>query len=655
MSQSPFAAWSPHLVLGITGHRPTNPTFKANEASVAASLNEVLNTIDQICREASNKTSKDTASPIRLHSLLAQGIDQIAAQAALEKQWKLVAPLPFGSGLNLAINSAASTRQDVEALCNGRAASDAEVERRADQIRNLCRSADTFAIADQDEEISDLLSRSFDNPEEDQIKGRLRALISDSAALAGRVMIERCDLLVAVWDRQQAGLEGGTGHTIATALSNGIPVLLIDISAGNAWSVLTLPEELGHHSTQDSSDDDLARLRMIVEAAVTPSDDGLKALERERWRPKSFFGSAVYRWTETLFGGRTVRSGTLKSAYEDPNSIAAGSANNLVEAANDLLGSKAPTVAAIRENLLPTFAWYDGISSRLSDAYRSGMVINFALSAFAIIAGIAYLPFDLAKQKWIFASVELGLLFTILMITFVGSRMAWHRRWFQTRRVAEYLRHSAALVIMGVSRPAGRWPTGEVSDWPERFSRDLLRSAGLPNVEVDRAYIRKVLTEIVLPHTRQQRIYHEAKAKQLKRAHSRIDLSADLCFLTAFVSVSIYLAIELGAVMGWLPVDLPYLVAKPFTFLGVALPTLGANLAGIRYFSDFERFSSISNVTAGKLTKIETRIGLLLSGDTNQLTYRAASEVVQLVDETVIEEIASWQSIFGAKHLSLPA
>lgn len=655
MSEKIFASWKPHLALGITGHRPGNPIFSANETSITEALVAVLGTIDTICREASGNETTHGADTVRFHSLLAPGTDQIAAQAAIDKNWQLVSPLPFGLGLNLAINADASTSVDVDALRNGRAASNKTVEKKAERIRSFYAKADTFAIADQDEEIASLLAHSLDDPADTHSKDRLHALISDNVALAGQIMIERSDLLIAVWDRKHSSLEGGTGHTIATALSLGIPVLLIDISAQNTWSILTLPEELGHQASADTSPKDLTKLRTIVEQAVTPSADGRKALEREKWRPKSFFGSGIYRLTETVFGGRTVSSGTLSSEYEQPEQIAQGSAADLVKTASDLLGSKAAKTQTIRESLLPTFAWFDGVSSRLSDAYRSGMVINFALSAFAIIAGIAYLPFDLASHKWIFASVELGLLFAILLITFVGSRRGWHRRWFQTRRVAEYLRHSPALYITGVSRPAGRWPSEEITDWPEKYSRDALRAAGLPNVEVDRAYLRKALAQVVLPHLRGQRLYHEAKSKQLKRAHDRIDGSADACFLAAFISVSIYLAIELGAALGWLPTDLPYQVAKTFTFLGVALPTLGANLAGMRYFGDFERFSSISNVTAKKLANIENRVALLLSGDGERLTYRAASDVVRLVDETVIEEIASWQSVFGAKHLSLPA
>jgi hypothetical protein len=91
------------------------------------------------------------------------------------------------------------------------------------------------------------------------------------------------------------------------------------------------------------------------------------------------------------------------------------------------------------------------------------------------------------------------------------------------------------------------------------------------------------------------------------------------------------------------------------TFFGVAFPTLGANLAGIRYFGDFERFGAISRVAAEKLREIEARLTLLLAGDESALTYAAAADLIHALDEAVVDEIESWQSVFGAKHLALPA
>ncbi|MHA7820027.1 MAG: hypothetical protein ACX930_10310 [Erythrobacter sp.] len=647
-SVSPPVIWRPHLSLGITGHRPDHPTFAENEREVRNSLLRVFETIETIRQETSGGSPGD----VRLHGLLARGVDQLAAEYALAHDWQLVAPLPFGRDLNIAINAGAETRADVEALCDGREAADPVVEQRAAETRSFISRAKVFEIADRDEEIKGLLLASIERPEDKTVARRLQALASDNVGLAGRIMIERCDLLVTVWDGKWSDAEGGTGHTVFTALENGTPVLVIHLDNPQTWTILTRPEELAHRADAKPGTPDHDRLRDLVGVALAPPDP---EIGKEQWRPKSPFGFGFYRRIETLFGGRNTRSGTVQSTYESPEHIAQGTAAKLLETTANVLGTGDPVYAKLRRELLPAFASADGISSRLSDAYRSGMTLNFALSAFAIIVGIAYLPFGLGKYKWIFATIELGALIAILMVTFAGHRRAWHRRWFETRRVAEYLRFAPPITVLGIARPNGRWPRGESRDWPERFSRDCLRDVGLPEARVDRDYLRQVLEGIVLPHVEGQRLYHEAKSGQLARVHHRIDRSAELCFVAAVLSVSVYLLIEFGAFAGVLAPDLPYSVAKLFTFLGVTFPTLGATLAGIRYFGDFERFSAISKVTATKLADIEKRIRLLLSGDPARLNYRAASKVVKGVDEIVISEIESWQSVFGAKHLGLPA
>lgn len=649
MDPKALAPWTPHLALAITGHRPDNASLEANEAEVRDVLSDLFDRFDRLRREGA-----DFARTVRLHCLLAGGIDQIAAHLALEREWSLVAPLPFGDELNLAINAEAKTAADVQALAKGERPGDAEVEARAAAIRDLMDRAHVFEIADRDDEISSVLEQTLDDPADKGAAHRFAALASDNVALAGRVMIERCDLLIAVWDGKMTDLPGGTGHTVLHALEQGTPVLVIDPATPRGWSILVRPEELGHRGA-DHGDPDGDRLDAHVRSALGLDGESMDALDREKWRRKPGFAFGFYRKIEALFGGRSVKSGTTKAAYESPEAIADGSASAVLDATRGLLGEDQHLHRRLRDSLLPMFAWADGVSSRLSDAYRSGMSVNFILSALAIIAGIAYLPFDLAKYKWIFASTELVLLVLILAITYAGSRRAWHRRWFETRRVAEYLRFAPGILMMGVSRPIARWPRGETAQWPERFVRDALRDAGLPEARVDRDYLRGVLSDVVLPHVQGQRQYHAAKAEQLHRVHHRIDKTAEWGFLAAVFSVSVYLLLELGALTGVLPRDWPYATAKVFTFLGVAFPTIGANLAGIRYFGDFERFSSISRVTASKLGDVEERIKLLLDGNEQRLTYHVASDLVRAIDDIVVEEIESWQAVYGAKHLALPA
>ncbi|MFY8048061.1 MAG: hypothetical protein ACOVNS_04515, partial [Erythrobacter sp.] len=271
---------------------------------------------------------------------------------------------------------------------------------------------------------------------------------------------------------------------------------------------------------------------------------------------------------------------------------------------------------------------------------------------------ILFLPARLLDFKWIFAAVELLLLVGIVAMTAAGSRRGWHRRWFELRRVAEYLRHAPGLLLLGVSRPTGRWPRkggGAGGEWPEHFARHALRSVGLPRVRVTRDYLRAGLAGVALPHVSAQRAYHEGKAHRLETVHHRLDRVAETCFALAVVSVSTYLVLKLGAIAGLVPKSLPDEISPALTFFGVAFPTLGANLSGIRYFGDFERFGAISRVAAEKLGEIEARITLLLSGAENAITYAAAADLIHALDEAVVDEIESWQSVFGAKHLSLPA
>ena len=106
----------PRLSLGITGHRLANPVMAANQVGVEAALAAIFARIEAI---AAGDATDGAAAPVRLHSLLIDGVDQIAAEAALARNWQLVAPLPFGHRLDCAINALPETVKDAEALLAG--------------------------------------------------------------------------------------------------------------------------------------------------------------------------------------------------------------------------------------------------------------------------------------------------------------------------------------------------------------------------------------------------------------------------------------------------------------------------------------------------------------------------------------------------------
>jgi len=643
-------SWLPHLALGVTGHRATNPAYSAHAAAIAAALEALFARIDAICAALPG-----TRGPVRLHSLLVDGTDQLAGERALSRGWDLAVPLPFGAALNCAINAYPDTLADMEALLAGRPAANPVVEAKAAAIRAITDGADLFELADRDAEIEALWRAHLADPEDRAAARAFETQVSDNVAFAGKVMIERVDLVIAVWDGKVANLPGGTGHTVVTALAMGAPVLLIDPARPEGWRILGRPEELGQR-VDPAAPADVTRLEAIIRAAVNVEGWSPELLARERWRPHSSRIFGLYRRIERVFGGGGSWFGSLRLAYEAPDAIAEGSGAAMIAAARGMPGGDPRIARQLAEEVMPMFAWADGVANRLADAYRSGMIVNFVLATLAVVVGLAYLPLGMSASKWGFAAVELALLGGILAMTAAGSRLGWHRRWFATRRVAEYLRHAPALLLLGVVRPTGRWPrSGGTTHWPEHFSRHALRDVGLPRAALTRDYLRAGLEHAVLPHVVGQRAYHMGKARKLERVHHRLDKAAEACFALAVCAVLGYLVLKGAGGLGLVDKHLASDLSPLFTFLGVAFPTLGANLSGIRYFGDFERFAAISHVAAEKLRAIEERIGLLLSGAPEALTYAAAADLIHALDEAVVEEIASWQSVFGAKHLALPA
>ena len=74
-----------------------------------------------------------------------------------------------------------------------------------------------------------------------------RATRDEAYAAAGRYVLDHCDVLIAVWDGQEAQGRGGTGETVAQARQRGLP--LVWVHAGNrkpgTHEPTTLQEEQG--------------------------------------------------------------------------------------------------------------------------------------------------------------------------------------------------------------------------------------------------------------------------------------------------------------------------------------------------------------------------------------------------------------------------
>lgn len=650
------------LSLGVTGHRATHKGFAAAENAIQAALASILDEMDATALSTAPVLGADSLAAARLHTLLADGTDRMAAEMALARGYQLVAPLPFGRRLNRTINALPKSADDARRLLAGEDVADAATQAHADAIRRLTDQAEVFSLADQDEAIAALFLARLDTPDDFAQAQLFAAECSRRVAMAGRILIEQSDILIAVWDGVTTGHVGGTGHTIETSLALGTPVIWIDPARPDDWQILRAPESLALRHKPDAMDKDqrTALFASLITAVLHPVEEeghpGVSALDGEKWHPRSNRLSHAHRRIEVLFGGHSPRSRLrgLTATYETPDAVEAGSGARLLTAAKDLPGADMAFLARMVAGSLQRFAWSDGISAHLSDSYRGGMIVSFILSSLAIVGGVAYLPFVSPDQKWTFALFELVLLCVILTITLRGQKKRWHGRWFETRRMAEYLRHAPLLLLLGAARGAGRWPRGTETSWPEWYVRHVLRDIGLPKMVVTPAYLRGALTGLLDSHVTSQRDYHFDKAKRLTTVHHNLDALSERLFQLAVATVALYLALRLGTVA--MLVDHVRLekASKYFTVLGVLFPTFGAGIAGIRYFGDFERFASISEVTAEKLEVIHQRIAILATAEDSALHYGRVADLAQATDEIVFAEIENWQAVFGGKQISVP-
>jgi hypothetical protein len=136
-------------------------------------------------RDSEDAFCSSTEAELRLHTALATGADQIAAICARSSGYSVKAVLPFEPH---------DYRQDFAP---------------GDEL-------DTFdrALAAADDVVALPGDRSDSNA---------------AYVLVGQSLVEKADLLIAIWDGEEGKGPGGTAHVVEMALESSVPVIHIDI------------------------------------------------------------------------------------------------------------------------------------------------------------------------------------------------------------------------------------------------------------------------------------------------------------------------------------------------------------------------------------------------------------------------------------------
>ncbi len=206
------------ITVGITGHR-WNKIPESEGARIAAQLSSVFTAIDLAVQGSGQTARCDDAVAIRLVSSLAEGADQLAIWSR-PNSWTLDAILPF------------SRVRYLEDFAPAHATGG--VDRRSEFEAALAQARSTIELPDTNDAV-----RGYE--------------------LAGEMLIQESNILVAVWDGKAAAGPGGTEAVVTRAISFQIPVVWIYSDQDRAPMLLSAAPALRHPPTAVPADADMIR------------------------------------------------------------------------------------------------------------------------------------------------------------------------------------------------------------------------------------------------------------------------------------------------------------------------------------------------------------------------------------------------------------
>ena len=597
-----------NLTIAVTGHRPNEAESAGHGCIRALSPDQVRGLIApvleriksslQTCSVNSaaaqlfgNDLGEPRPSRLSLATCLAEGSDRIAAKAALDKGYFLEAVLPFA----------------------------------AKEFENDFRSEESRA------EFQELLTAIQELPLE--LPGD-RDNSKKAYETANRAMLDHASLLIAVWDGEPAEGRGGTETVVAEAVRRGIPVIVIDAS-GRVSEPMAYWEGLSEYPVQVNHISDLKphpaheALPKVIEALVQPPVNGeLEALKSYLEEPERRWNFCLH-WPAllALFGVRRPRLNDLSA----PDATA--------------LEADAQSKTGVRSKpLLKAYARADALGTFYAQVFRSAFVLNFALAGLAVFTvALSILLKDalhLTHAKWPFVLVEILLIGWLLLNTWFGRRRNWHRRWFESREVAERLRIALAMRRLA-ARP--HTPSGPLPTWTNWYTRAVLRSTGVPGGAMTveelgnrRDQLRDMLIE--------QRDYHERSSDRMHRLEHRMEKTGEALFFATLLAALTFVIGKLG-VGAEFSSDFKYVI----TALTAGMPVLATATYGIRVIGDFEGNAKRSHRMAEELGRL---IEAVDRDDPTDLSL--AQSRARQASAIMLGDLASWRSSAESRGLAIP-
>jgi hypothetical protein len=586
------------LSIGITGHRVDTlspESLAALPERIGAALRLITDTAKAI-HGREQATFSAGAPRLNFVSPLADGADQIAAQAALDLGYNLQAILPFRS---------ADYRQDL-------IGADAQTRFDALLAKAECRL---------------------------ELPGE-RANELEAYVMTGRATVAHCDLLIAVWDGLKARGRGGTGEVVEMAIARGRPVIHVlpapDQPTRMLWAAFDPVVDTSGVDPMAERPLDHAHVEQMLKALLLPPPD-----EQEHRFLARFFEEKLPRFRPRMeyalllagVGVRPIRIRDLTVKHSGDWIREEWQAFR-----DKCLGPH--NVAAPMDLLEDSYGWADRLATHLAQTYRSGHVFSFVFGGLAVCMGLSTFMFPHIKFQE--ALVELFITVAIILNAHIGTQQEWHRRWLDYRQLAERLRPMRSLKLLGIAAPD---PPGTATNpvpvrWIDWYAMGIWRAMGCPTGSIDRVSAGRLAQCIGDQEVAPQVSYHVRNSRLINLLDHRLEkIGTALFFATLVVSniTLIGLAVHSNIVNTY---------SNWFTLVSAGFPALATAVFGIRFQGDFGGDALRSLATADTLRQIDQELR-------KNTSLSRASDLTEQAARVMLSDLDEWRLVNQQRDLSV--
>lgn len=597
------------LRVGIVGHRLNRleTAYLAGlETAVAAVLTD-LRRIAEAVHTRAGESYRPEPPVLRLVSSLAEGTDRIGAHLALAQGYELMAPLPF--------------TVEVYEEDFGEAASRAEYRALLDQASSVLEMDGSRATAQQ---------------------------TNEAYEAAGRLLLNQCDVLIAVWDGQDAQGRGGTGQIVAEAFGRDIPVVWIGPEPPFRTCII-LRDSIGGRA-EAALDELRPRLMSLLLPPPAAASEGeerpdLRHTYFSERQPRWAIQGWVWRFFRDLIADGKFHAPRFRVADYERRTAAEWSVEWQVAPSLD-----PGVVRLIDGHVRPHYSWADNLAIYYADMFRSSFIVNYLLGVLSvllvIIAYAAGWTESTQSVDFLKNAGTLAIILFVLFNTWSIIRRRWRERSIDYRLLAEMLRQLRFLAPLGRIPPLSRPPAHQLdgdprSTWMGWHVRAVAREMRLPSTRFDDAYLencRKLLHDGLIVGNGEvygQVEYHAGNADRLDRLDRHLKAA----------SVPIYAATPLTLII-------LFFITSPPPWLGLiaaVFPALGTAIAAIGTQLELGRLIKRSRSMAKQLE----RIAVEMTPRTPPLSSAALGTAAEAAADAMIGEVLDWRVVFEVKSLNL--